>query len=233
MLALIRCSGLKCTRKKRSPSARASVSAAIRSTILRTARLTASGKSSRASTLGSYRANKQIGKLVQELIRQFYDQPRQFRITGNMGVQRFITFNNRFMQPQPQGMVGGVDLGMRIPEYDIDVVPEKANRYTKLAQNELAKELYSLGLFAPQNAEQALMCLEMMDFDGKDELMQKVSARGMLYQQQQMLMMQMGMQAQQSQPPKAQPEESKSKANDEIKQVRDARQRANEEAIPQ
>ena len=122
---------------------------------------------------------------------------------------------------------------MRIPEYDIEVVPEKANRYTKLAQNELAKELYSLGLFAPQNAEQALMCLEMMDFDGKDELMQKVSARGMLYQQQQMLMMQMGMQAQQSQPPKAQPEESKSKANDEIKQVRDARQRANEEAIPQ
>lgn len=193
----------------------------------------ASGKGSRASTLTSYRASRQEAKLVMELIRQFYDQPRQFRITGNMGIQKFISFDNRFMRPQPQGMMGGMDLGVRVPEYDIEIVPEKANRYTKLSQNELAKELYGLGLFAPQNAEMALMCLEMMDFDGKDELMQKLSAKGMIYQQQQMLMMQMGMQAQRQQlPPKGREEEDKRKPGEEIKQVQDARQRANEEAMP-
>lgn len=147
----------------------------------------ASGKTSRASTLTTYRAYRDVVYLVVELIRQFYELPRQFRITGNMGVQRFIMFSNRFMTPQHQGSVGGVDLGYRMPVFDIYVEPEKHNSYTRMAQNELALQLYGAGAFNPQMADQALMLLDMMDFDGKDELMQKVAGNGTMYQQLQMM----------------------------------------------
>ena len=143
----------------------------------------ASGKTSRASTLTTYRAYKKVVYMVIELIRQFYELPRQFRITGNLGVQRYIEFSNMGMQPQFQGMVGDVDLGYRVPVYDIYVEPEKHNSYTRMAQNELALQLYSAGVFAPQMTDQALMLLNMMDFDGKDELMQKVASNGTMMQQ--------------------------------------------------
>lgn len=146
----------------------------------------AAGRGSKACVLGSYRAFSKLCNQVIELIRQFYDLPRQFRITGNMGKQRFIEFSNQQMQPQPQGLVGGMDMGYKLPVYDVQVEPQKATKYTQLAQNELAKELFGLGLFAPQNVDQALMVLGMMDFDGKEELMGKISQQGTMFQKLQM-----------------------------------------------
>ena len=143
----------------------------------------ASGKTSRASTITTYRAYRKIVNLVIELIRQFYELPREFRITGNMGMQKYISFSNAGMQPQAQGVLGGVDLGYRVPVYDVYVEAEKRTSYTRMAQNELALQLYSAGVFNPQLADQTSMLLDMMDFDGKDELLQKVAANGSLYQQ--------------------------------------------------
>ena len=80
-------------------------------------------------------------------------------------------------------MIGGVDLGVRTPVYDIQVEPEKRSNYTRIAQNEMAIQLYSLGMFNPQMTDQALVCLQMMDFDGKDELMQQISQNGTMFQQ--------------------------------------------------
>ena len=145
----------------------------------------ASGKTSRSSTITTYRAYKGVVYMVIELIRQFYQMPREFRITGNMGVQRFITFSNQYMRPQWQGTLGELDLGYRVPVFDVYVEPEKMTSYTRMAQNELALELYQAGVFNPQLADQTLMLLDMMDFNGKDELMQKVSQNATLYQQMQ------------------------------------------------
>ena len=142
----------------------------------------ASGKGSRASIKASYECYSEVINLVIELIRQFYDMPRQFRIVGNMGIQKFISFSNEGMQPQPQGLVGNVDMGYRLPVYDIDIVPEKQNAYTRLSNNELALQFFSMGFFNPQLTDQALMTLNMMDFDKKDELMQQVSANGTMAQ---------------------------------------------------
>ena len=149
----------------------------------------AAGKTSKASTRATYKAFAKICDFAIELIRQFYDLPRQFRITGNMGMERYIEFQNSYMQPQWQGMVGGVDLGYRKPVYDVEVVPEKKSSYTKVAQNELALQLYSAGMFVPNNAGPALLCLGMMDFDGKEELMQQIQQSAQLYQMQQMQML--------------------------------------------
>ena len=88
----------------------------------------------------------------------------------------------------------GVDTGFRLPEFDIEVTAEKANPYSRMEQNELALSFYTAGFFAPQMADQALSCLEMMDFDRKQELMDRIQQNGTLLQmvqamQQQMLQM--------------------------------------------
>ena len=142
----------------------------------------ASGKGSRDSTQATYRAYMQIVDMCIELIRQFYDLPRQFRIIGEYGSQQFISYNNAGIKPQHQGNAFGEDMGYRLPVFDIKVSAQKRNVYTKISQNELALQFFQMGFFNPQMADQTLMCLDMMEFDGKDEIMQKVSQNGGLYQ---------------------------------------------------
>ncbi len=142
----------------------------------------ASGKGSKDSTQTSYRAYTQIVDLCIELIRQFYNLPRQFRIVGEYGMQQFISYENSGIQQQNQGNAFGVDLGFRLPVFDIKVSAQKKNVYTKVSQNELALQFFQHGFFNPQMTDQTLMCLEMMDFDGKDSIMQKVAQMGTMYQ---------------------------------------------------
>ena len=143
----------------------------------------ASGKGSRDATRASYRAYGQIINLCIELIRQFYSLPRQFRITGRLGAEQFVTYDNAGLQMQEQGMLGEIDLGARLPVFDIRVVPQKSSSYTKLTQNELALQFYQLGFFSPGQADQALSCMSMMEFDGKDELMQRLAYNGSMQQE--------------------------------------------------
>ena len=94
-----------------------------------------------------------------------------------------MSFDNKGIQPQPQGILAGQDLGMRLPVFDIEVKPQKASAYTKMSQNELALQFYNLGFFNPQQVDQTIMCLDMMEFDGKDNLKQKVRQMGGMYEQ--------------------------------------------------
>ncbi len=142
----------------------------------------ASGKGSRDANLTSYRAFGRLVNLVIENIRQFYDLPRQFRIVGPMGAEKFVSYSNQGLQPQAQGMAFGMDMGFRLPVFDIKVSAQKKNVYTKVSQNELALQFFQLGFFNPNLTDQALMCLDMMDFDGKDGIMQKVSQNGTMFQ---------------------------------------------------
>lgn len=142
----------------------------------------ASGKGSRDSCLSSYRAYTRIVSMVIELIRQFYDMPRQFRIMGEYGAEEFVTYSNQGIQPQYQGTAFGVDLGYRLPVFDIKVSAQKKNVYTKVSQNELALQFFQMGFFNPQMTDQAMMCLDMMEFDGKDGMMQKVAQNGTMFQ---------------------------------------------------
>ena len=142
----------------------------------------ASGKGSKDSTQASYRAYTQIVSLCIELIRQFYDMPRQFRIVGEYGMQKFISYTNAGIMQQYQGNEFGQDMGYRLPVFDIKVSAQKKNVYTKVSQNELSLQFFQMGFFNPQMTDQTLMCLEMMDFEGKDSIMQKVAQMGTMYQ---------------------------------------------------
>ena len=142
----------------------------------------ASGKGSRDSTLSAYRAYSEIVEFGIELIRQFYNLPRKFRILGQYGAEQYITYTNAGIQPQSQGVDFGQDMGTRLPMFDIKVSAQKKNVYTKVTQNELALQFFQMGFFNPQMTDQALMCLDLMEFDGKDGVMQKVAQNGTMFQ---------------------------------------------------
>lgn len=137
----------------------------------------AGNKLSRDSTRGSYTAFRQVIYQCIELIRQFYDLPRQFRIVGDMGRVDFTSYSNAGIRPKHQGDAFGVDLGYRLPVFDIEVSAQRSNPYSKMSQNELALQFYNLGFFDPERADSALACLEMMDFARKETVMQYISDR--------------------------------------------------------
>lgn len=147
----------------------------------------AGSKLSRDSNKASYRVFREICLLCIELIRQFYDLPRCFRIMGQDGMQRFVQYSNAGIVPQSQGIDFGMDMGMRIPLFDIEITAQKQSPYSKMAQNEMALQFYQAGFFNPMNADQALVCLDMMDFSRKEFVMQKISQNGGMLKQMMML----------------------------------------------
>lgn len=154
----------------------------------------ASAKLVRRDNKAAYRAFRKICVMAIELIRQFYDMPRCFRIMGENGTARYVQYSNQGIAPQAQGIEFGVDMGVRVPLFDIEITAQKQSPYSKMAQNELALQFYQVGFFNPQMADQALACLDMMDFDRKEFIMQKISQNGTMYQmmmqmQQQMMML--------------------------------------------
>lgn len=153
----------------------------------------AGSKLSRDNNKSSYRAFRKLCLMVIELIRQFYDLPRCFRIMGEYGTQKFVQFSNEGLLPQAQGVEMGVDMGYRLPLFDIEVSAQKQSPYSKMSQNELALQFYSAGFFNPQMADQALACIDMMDFDRKDFVTQKIVQNGGMYQQIQQMQGQMMM----------------------------------------
>ena len=124
----------------------------------------AGSKLSRDLIKGSYRAFTQVCTLVIELIRQFYDDSRAVRITGEDGKLVFLT-------------LGGLARRDRHVAFDIQVRAQKASPFTQMSRNEQAKELYRLGFFRPDLAGQALIALEMMDFDGIETVKKRIAAQ--------------------------------------------------------
>lgn len=152
----------------------------------------AGSKLSRDASRASYRVYRSLILKVIELIRQFYDIPRSFRITGDNGAMTFTEYSNAGIVPQPQGDLDAqgnvmnefdVEVGYRLPLFDVEITAQKQSPYSKMAQNELALQLYQLRMFDPSNSDAALACLDMMDFDRKEIIMQKIAQNGTLLQQ--------------------------------------------------
>ena len=150
----------------------------------------AGNKMSRDMIQGSYRKYQQIGYLCLELIRQFYDEARTFRITGEDGSYQFEDYSNQGIVPQQTGVDAMGQPMYRLPVFDIKIKPQKRSPFAREAQNQRALELYSAGFFAPENAQPALNCLEMMDFEGIEKVRKQVAeGQTLMNQLQQMNMM--------------------------------------------
>ena len=129
----------------------------------------ASGKGSRDATRSSYLAYAEIIELCIELIRQFYGLPRSFRIAGRSGAEEYIRFSNL-------GLGAREERYGAAPVFDVKVSAQKRSAYSRLSQNELAMELYRMGIFSGGHELEALSCLQMMEFDGRDELINRINA---------------------------------------------------------
>ena len=153
----------------------------------------AGNKASRDMIAASYRAYTQINTLCVELMRQFYDVSRSFRITGEGNEYQFVTFDNSGLQDQVTGLDTLGNEMYRRPVFDLKIKAQKKNPFSRMEQNERAKELYSLGFFAPENAQASLIALEMMDFEGiqtvREKVMQGQTLLNMVMQMQQQLTM--------------------------------------------
>ena len=153
----------------------------------------AGNKASRDMIAASYRAYTQINTLCVELMRQFYDVSRSFRITGEGNEYQFVTFGNAGLQDQVTGLDTLGNEMYRRPVFDLKIKAQKKNPFSRMEQNERAKELYSLGFFAPENAQASLIALEMMDFEGiqtvREKVMQGQTLLNMVMQMQQQLAM--------------------------------------------
>ena len=124
----------------------------------------AGGKLSRNMIDDGYEAFAEVLTLCIELVRQFYDMPRQFRLLGKKGVE-FASFDNRSLKPKAL-LMGGY----RVPEFDLEVSAQNETPYKTMEYNQLALQLFQMGFFRSDMAEQALRCLELMEFKNKDAL---------------------------------------------------------------
>ena len=137
----------------------------------------AGNKTSRDMIAASYRAYVQIATVCIELMRQFYDVSRTFRITGQGGDYEFKEFSNKGMVDQlmppayrEEVLQEGYTPTYRRPVFDVRVKAQKKSPFSRMEQNERAKELYAAGFFAPERAQEAMGALEMMDFEGIDKV---------------------------------------------------------------
>lgn len=125
-----------------------------------------------------YRSRRDEDYLKVELIRQFYTEPRSFRIDNSDGTYKFISYDNTKIRGE-NGNRGAV--------FDIKINAEKQSPFSRAAQNETVKELYGMGLFAPANAEPALVCLDAMEFEGVDKIKEEIKNNSLMLQQFQMM----------------------------------------------
>jgi len=143
----------------------------------------AAGKLARDSNKSAYRAFAHVVQMVIELIRQFYTEERCFRITGDDGEQDFVSFDNSGLLPREQGQAFEIDLGNRLPIFDTEIRPAKKSAYSKESQNQMALNFYAAGFFAPANADAAIACLNMMEFDGKEKTLAQIKQNQTLFAQ--------------------------------------------------
>lgn len=142
----------------------------------------AGNKLSRAMVAGTYDACSEIYYMIMELIAQFYDDARSFRITNDDGDEEYIEYDNQGLKETeiPSEIDGGTAT-VRKPILDVKAHAEKQSPYASIARNQMAKEMFGAGMFNPENIEATLITLQMMTFDGKEVVEQRL--RDMLEEQ--------------------------------------------------
>jgi hypothetical protein len=153
----------------------------------------AGGKVSRDSNKLAQEAMTELAQLEIELMRQFYNLPRIFRITGENNQTTYEEFDNTDLRKQPltytdtDGQTVNYtdedgNILERLPIFDIDVKAQKASPFATAAQNEIMMNLFQMGAFNPQAADATLVMLDGMTFEGKEKLIEKIKQNQTLSQ---------------------------------------------------
>ena len=100
-------------------------------------------------------------------MRQFYSERRMYRITDELGQKTFAALDNSMMYKKTW-TEGGVELSRIM--FDIDIVPQREDPYSRETANGTIMTLYNSGMLAPENSAMAVTALKNMQFDGKERL---------------------------------------------------------------
>jgi len=134
----------------------------------------AGSKTSRDIISASYRSIEEVCSLIISLIGQFYTVPRCFRITGKNGVYEFMLCSSDDIS----------GMNSVTPVFDIKIRAHKKDAFSRASANELACNLYRLGIFDPQHIDRAEACFALMEFEGKDEALAILRSNAKKYEKQ-------------------------------------------------
>lgn len=149
----------------------------------------AAGKQGRASNRASWRCFRRIVLKIIELMRQFYTEQHYFRVTGDDGEMAYVGMDNRGLTTgtriNPES--GMEETYERHPLFDLEITAEKSSPYSRLANNELYLSFYNAGFFNAQRVQEALACVQLMDFDGKEKLIRMLNENQQTQEQKKIL----------------------------------------------
>ncbi len=137
----------------------------------------AGDKLSRSQIDDTYDAYRELVIMCIELMREFYDEERIYRITNDFGEDEYTTFSGDMLySTEPIRDALGFETGRRFKkiEFDISVVPQRQNAYKRETNNQTIIQLWQMGLLSGENIEGALMTLKAMNFDGRDSLIKSL-----------------------------------------------------------
>lgn len=127
-------------------------------------------KGSRDCLAGTYRAYVDIMHQVIELVRQFYDSARTFRIVGEDGEYTYVRYSNCDITDRENGRSGDGEVSYYRPIFDIDVRAEKQSPHSRAERNALMLSLYESGMLDAGREVAALRALDGMEFEGATTL---------------------------------------------------------------
>ena len=129
-------------------------------------------KTSRDCIEGSYRAYVQIICQIMELIRQFYDTARTFRIAGDGAGKpyAYVRYEAATVAEREVGKDGSGEPLYYRPVFDIEVRAEQQSPHSRAEHNELMLRLFEAGMLDEGRETAALRALSAMQFDGVESL---------------------------------------------------------------
>lgn len=125
----------------------------------------AGSKLTRDIVSSGYECFSELIYMCIELVKQFFDSERCYRIMGKDGDIQYIKYSNKKL----------LDSGkLNAPVFDVKVKAEKTNPFNRVGQNQTILDFYKMGMFRPENAKQAIMALDLMTFEGKEKLISQL-----------------------------------------------------------
>lgn len=131
-------------------------------------------KMSRATIDDSYDSYRDICVMVIELMRQFFDSERVYRVIGDDGEREYISFSGADLLTKD---AFGFPDDEKPMYFDVSITAQKSNPYTKQGNNATMTQLWELGVFNPQNLESSIILIKNMQFDGKEKILQDLQKK--------------------------------------------------------
>ena len=144
----------------------------------------AGNKLSRSAIDDAYDCYKDIVVILIEIMREFFDEERIYRIAGENGEVEYAKISSDMMYKQtpadadvpdsvaellPEGWSGREPI-----EFDVKIIPQKQNPFQREANNSTIMQLWTAGFFNPQALEMSIVALQAMHFDGKDKIIENL-----------------------------------------------------------